>query len=371
MSSRAPDPSSVDESPLPSVETCPLDARDQARNIRLFAACTGSIYLCAPVLYVGVTQASLCHRLGASDTVANLPASAYFAFTCAPVLVAWLSPFVATLKRNLVLGFASLAAILAVTAVGLVSPIPPMGKVALIIVQGAVCGASGPTVIALLWEAIGRGVAESRRGVALGMAFGVGPVLAVLGSLGSQFCLTGMAFPRNFAVLFGAASPVMLVAAFLASRLVVPMPGQELRREPFGRSVFGGLRDFLSDRVLFTATIVTVLVYTGNTIASNMNLYTEVALGRPPEDYAGLQNMLRFGFKVVAGLLLGWLLTRTNPRAGILVTSTLYVAAQAWAIFVDRALVSAGVRALWGGGAGRRVRAELHPVRLAEVADAA
>ena len=96
----------------------PLDLRDQTRNLGLFAACTGLIYLCAPVLYVGVTQASLCHRLGASDTVANLPATAYLAMTCAPVLVAWLSPYVSTLRRNLVACFAAVAAILAVDGGG-------------------------------------------------------------------------------------------------------------------------------------------------------------------------------------------------------------------------------------------------------------
>jgi hypothetical protein len=35
---------------------------------------------------------------------------------------------------------------------------------------------------------------------------------------------------------------------------------------------------------------------------------------------------------VVTGLFLGWLLTTTNPRAGVLITSCLYVTAMAWAI---------------------------------------
>jgi MFS family permease len=325
----------------PAGGSCPLGHRDQARNVALFAACSGLIYLCAPLLYVGVTQASLCKRLGASDANSNLPATAYFAMTGTPVLVAWFSPYVSALRWNLVLCFVVTAATLGAVAVGLLSPVPAWGKVAMVVLQGAVCGATGTTAIALLWEVVGRGVAESRRGVALSLAFGAGPVLAVLGSLGAQFCLPtpegrmssiGLGFPANFALVYGIAAPVMLAAAALSSRLVVPPPERELVREPFGRGVFGGLRDFLGDRVLLTATAVTVLVYTGNTIASNMNLYTEVALGRPPQDYAGYQNALRFGCKVVAGVLLGWLLTRTNPRAGILVTSGLYVAAQLWAI---------------------------------------
>ena len=44
---------------------CPLGWPEQRRNLILFACCTGLQYLAAPVLYVGITQASLCDRLGA------------------------------------------------------------------------------------------------------------------------------------------------------------------------------------------------------------------------------------------------------------------------------------------------------------------
>lgn len=334
---------------LPNIEgdrsfaesSCSLGHRDQTLNLTLFATCTSLIYFCAPILYVGVTQASLCNRLGASDANSNLPATAFFAMTGTPVLVAWFSPYVSALRRNLVLCFATTATILGAVALALLSPLPAGVKVAMVVLQGAVCGATGTTSIALLWEVVGRGVADSRRGAALSMAFGAGPILAVVGSLATQFCLPsrlgeqssiGLEFPANFAIVYGVAAPVMLIASYLSSRFVVPIPERELVREPFGRGVFGGLLDFLTDRVLLIATIVTVLVYTGNTIASNMNLYTQVALGQSPQDFAGYQNALRFGFKVAAGFLLGWLLTRTNPRAGILVTSGLYIAAQFWAI---------------------------------------
>jgi predicted MFS family arabinose efflux permease len=76
------------------------------------------------------------------------------------------------------------------------------------------------------------------------------------------------------------------------------------------------------------------LVYAGNVIPSNMNLYSEQVLGNIPEKYAGIQNMLRFGFKVVAGSLLGWMLMRTSPRAGILATSLTFLTALLWAMFV-------------------------------------
>ena len=81
----------MDAADLPA-STCPLSRGQQTRNLLLFAACTGLQYLAAPVGYVGVTQASLCHELGASDKVANLPETAYLALTFAPVLAAWLVP---------------------------------------------------------------------------------------------------------------------------------------------------------------------------------------------------------------------------------------------------------------------------------------
>ena len=64
-------------------------------------------------------------------------------------------------------------------------------------------------------------------------------------------------------------------------------------------------RAILRQRVLLLATLVTILVYAGNVIPSNMNLYSHDVLGNLPEKYAGVENMLRFGFKVVAGALLG------------------------------------------------------------------
>jgi hypothetical protein len=93
-------------------------------------------------------------------------------------------------------------------------------------------------------------------------------------------------------------------------------------------------RSVLQQRILLLATIVTILMYAGNVIPSNMNLYSEQVLGNIPEKYAGVQNMLRFGFKVIAGTVLGWLLTRTSPRAGLLATGLIFLGAQLWAIFV-------------------------------------
>ena len=69
-----------------SDQYCPLNRPAQTRNLLLFAACTGLIYLTGPISYVGVTQAALCRELGATDATANLPKTVYSATTVAPEL---------------------------------------------------------------------------------------------------------------------------------------------------------------------------------------------------------------------------------------------------------------------------------------------
>ena len=132
----------------------------------VFSACTCLQYLAAPVLYVGMTQAALCKKLGASPTTANLPEMAFFVMTVTPVLLAWWLPGVVFLKRMMAVCYGSAGVALALVAVALVAPVSNEIKIAAIILQGAVSGATMPTAIALLWEAIGRGVHESRRGLA-------------------------------------------------------------------------------------------------------------------------------------------------------------------------------------------------------------
>lgn len=369
-----------------SKATCPLVWPEQRRNLVLFACCTGLQYLAAPVLYVGITQAALCERLGASTRVANLPATLFFAMTAVPALIAWLSPQASAVKRNLFLCYAIAAAAQFALALGMVLQLSRELTIALVILQGGISGATIPTAVALLWEVVCRGADESKRGWALGLAFGAGPVLAVVGSLGQSYLLrtpSADAIPdwSGFITLFAMGGPIMLVAAFLTRGFIVPPEPNEPVREPITKvvgllvgvlSMFAAVtllqiqeesadasgswiavvqaigyglgvlaticlvlhfRPILNHRTLLLATVVTVLIYCGNTIPSNMNLYTRLVLDASPEEYAGLQNTLRFGFKVAAGAFLGWFLMRTSPRAGMLATASLFFAAQLWAIF--------------------------------------
>ena len=62
------------------------------RNAWILGVTYFLVYLAAPVIYLGVVQAGLCDKLGASKTVANLPASAYLLGSFAPLVVSWIAP---------------------------------------------------------------------------------------------------------------------------------------------------------------------------------------------------------------------------------------------------------------------------------------
>lgn len=397
---------------------CPLTWPQQRRNLVLFALGIGMNYLAAPVLYVGITQSSLVDKLGGSTKTANLPATIFFAMTAIPALYAWMWPGVAALKRNLTICYSLCALMLGAVAVALRMDVSNSFKIGMVILQGGVSGAVMPAATAYLWEAVSRGSDESRRGLALGMAFGMGPILAVIGSLGQAALLGGRffgwEFPKGegldgYMLLFAAGVPMMGLAVLFGLMLIIPQPERDAEREPVSQvvgllfalpamlaSVFlnfradvvdemivkgesmssGGnldallqnpgllrglsyafaavsaagfiyhFRSIFRQRTLLVATLVTILVYCGNMMPSNMNLYSAEALKSSatsvdadsqqdvdlPTKYAAMQNTLKFSFKVFAGLLLGWLLTRTNPRAGIVATSAVFLVAALWAM---------------------------------------
>lgn len=317
----------------------PLSVAAQQRNVIVFSACTALQYMAGPLLYVGPQQGALCATLGASPLVANLPEIAFSAMTITPAFLAWWLPEVTVLKRILAACYLTAASALALVAIALVLPVSNSLRIAAVILQGAAIGATVPTAIALLWEAIGRGAHPTRRGQALSLAFGIGPFLAVGAALLAQELLKGRLWgllaepltpPWNSVAVFGGGVPLLLTAAVLSLGLQIPPATEAEVREP----ILTGLTQFLRTPLLARATIVTILLYIGNTIAANMNLYTEMVLSGDAQSYVNYQYAIRFGAKGLAGILLGWLLTRSHPRAGIVVTGSIFALSLVWALFV-------------------------------------
>ena len=319
---------------------CGLTVREQTQNLLVFAANMGLGYLAAPVVYVGLTQAALLEALGHDNATSNLPSSVVMCLTPVPIVMAWYFPTVRMLKPVIVSCYLIHVLAAAVVALVLVSPTVDW-VVGAVIFHAAAVGIANGTSSAFQWEMLGRGVAESRRGAAFSLAFGLGPILAVLGSLGSQMVLdgrlgsspfSGLDFRWNFALLFMVTAPIMGAGAWLSTKYILHPPAVEAPRQSFRTVVFGGLREFVSYRIILITVLAYVLVYMGYMILPTITLYTKTVTGEAAQNLVGYQNSLRFGFKVVAGFVLGWLLTRTHPKAGPLVTSGLCLCSVLWAL---------------------------------------
>ena len=336
-----PEPASASGAVPPAAE----DPR-QNRNALIYAAQISLVYLAAPALYVGFVQVGLFKHLRTSDTLANLPSTVYLSMAWAPVVAAWLFPQARQLKRMLAAAYWATALAGAAVAVVLCAGASDAVIITAVIAHATILGAANPIANVLVWEVLERGVSSRLRGKALSLAFGWGPGFAVLGSLGAQVLLEGklfgwnapawlaVAYPYNYATLFAISAACAGLAAALARRDWIPLPRVDVGRESFSTAVVAGFRSLLGYRVLLVACIAYLLVYCGNMVQNNMSIFTQEAVGRMPEDLAGYQLTLRFSFKMLCGFLLGWLLTRTNPKVPLLVTVGLQIAGVLWVLFV-------------------------------------
>ena len=120
-------PDERNEVPQPApADDCPLSAREQTQNLVIYSINVTLIYVGAPVLYVGITQASLCEKLDASKTVSNLPSTLYFWMTVLPLVVAWYFCAVRHLKPVLVTCYVTAAVTGALVVVTLLQPTPQL-----------------------------------------------------------------------------------------------------------------------------------------------------------------------------------------------------------------------------------------------------
>jgi MFS family permease len=333
-----PTPAGAEDLGLPS-------ERDQRRNTLIYAAQISIAYFAAPALYIGFMQASLCKRLETSDTIANLPSTVYLAMAWTTVVIAWLFPQARLLKRLLSGAYLLMAAAgLMVAAVIVVQP-GTAAIVTALVIHAAMVGISVPLIGVLGWEVLDRGVSRKLRGRALGLAFGVGPAFAVLGSLGAQLLMDGKIFdfhlpeawapvyPYSYALLFTISAGCTIVSAWLITRYRIPVPTQEPPRQSFQDGIVGGFRAVLGYPILLIACLAYLLIYAGNLVQINMSIFTKEAVGQMAENLAGYQLALRFSFKILAGFLLGWLLVRTNPKVPLLVTAGLLMLGVLWVLF--------------------------------------
>ncbi|MBI5760367.1 MAG: hypothetical protein HZA46_17770 [Planctomycetales bacterium] len=340
MSDSAKTPTNPDVSS--AEDDCPLSARQQSRNILCFAGFWCLYYLTAPVTYIGVTHANLLKALDNTETVANLPHAVYQWLTALPILVAWFFPQPKMLKPLLVIPLILMASITGVVALSIWLGLSARIVTIVVIAHGAVFGASNGVLLTTLWEVLRRGVSTARRGQVLGLTFGVGPLLACVGSLAQKALFEkspidglslGIQFPDNYLVLFAAAAPLVLLETLVAASFIVPLPTDEPSNQSRLAEIASGLRQFFTFRPLLIGAVAYFLVSSGGSaILDNVSLHAKDVLGETTASTMGSQNFLRFGFKAVAGVLLGWLLLKTHPKVLLLTTTSILLIGMGWTL---------------------------------------
>lgn len=353
------------------LEDCPLPISVQNRNICCFATFWSVYYLAAPVSYIGLTHANLLKAFGNSDTISNLPSAVYLWLTALPVLAAWIFPHARHLKPLALVSVGLMVSITAAVAITLSSEVAnaialtfhslsisfsflkgfrlAFGEqvnitygTLIVILHGAVFGAANGILLTAMWDFLRRGVSTSRRGKALGLTFGVGPLLACVGALMQDLMFDGklfggwsfgLKFPNNYMTLFAVVSPLLLIAGGAVAMFRIPIDAASEKGSGTPLSeIAAGLRQFVRNRNVLLAVVIYVIVYSGgNAIFQNVSLHAQSVLGSE-SNTLGLQSFLRFGFKAVAGAMLGWLLATASPRATLLATTSILLIGMTWAL---------------------------------------
>ena len=126
----------------------------------------------------------------------------------------------------------------------------------------------------------------------------------------------------------------MATVAFLSSRYQLVPVKEKKQRPPLLPYLRHSIGAFFSSRPLALTWMAYVLWYFSLSSMPNLSLYTRQAMGREPKEFSGLVMALRFGFKSVAGFLLGMLALRRGIRSPVTTTVLLVGAGIAWAWLV-------------------------------------
>lgn len=301
-----------------------------------FAFCIATVmtYLAAPVLYIGMVQAALCSRLGGNASISNLPVTVSALTGVVPLFASWIIPY--RRERSVVVWCALLASLaLAVTGVGLVAPVSNFVRIALVVGCSLLVFLLSSVQQVYLYQCLSRGTTERGRAQTLRTTFAIGPLAAVVGSLGAQALLDGrwlaLEFPRNFAAIYILSIPCILVVALAASRQrVVEVPEQP--RPHLAGYLAESFRAVSTSRTLLLLVIAYALTCAAVACEPNLTLYVHSKLGKAPELLVGYIMAIRFTGKSIGGLLLGWIAQRWNSQIVLIVIDALIVAGCLWAM---------------------------------------
>ncbi len=330
------------------------DGRLDRRNGALFFWTIFFSYTAGPVLFVGITQAALCDRLGASATVSNLPAASFFLGAIGPIFFASFVPH-SWDRRLAVVSAALMAVFVAAVAVVLVAPVSNQVRIVAVVGQSLALGLLNSVNQVYVYQCLGRGTSETGRSRAMKLTYTVGPLAAVAASLLAQFILRGgipfLRFPRDFALVHVIAAPCLVMMALCSSRFILP-PLDAEPHPPFLSSLTGSIRCYAKSRDLILLWVAYLLFNCTLQAMPNLSLYTRVAMGREPSEFSGAALAIRFGCKALAGFGLGVLNLRYGARAPLVATVSMLGLAMAWAWWVPGGLYLASFGLMGAGELG-------------------
>ena len=303
------------------------------RNGRVFLISFALIYFAAPAVYVGIVQAALIDKLGASATVANLPLAGYKLGSLAPLILSWLVPH--RLERDVVVWANVITAVLlSLVFLTLALPAPDWLRIDAVILQGLLQGFSTYSSTVYQLQCLTRGTTSEGRVRVLKQTFTITPIAAVAGSLVAQWVLdpkfSFLEFPYDFAAIYLLAAPSIAGVAWISSRYQLA-PLADEPRKPFSGFLLGGIREFVRSRPLMLAWLSYWFWYVVLTIMPNLSLLAREKTGEDPKNYSGIQMALQFGCKALGGYGLGLLAMRYGLRMSALVSSALLGLSVVWA----------------------------------------
>jgi MFS family permease len=304
------------------------------RNGRVFLVNYLLIFFAAPVIYVGVIQAALCNKLGASATIASLPASVHLLGQIAPLFLSWLVPHRHE-QRVVIWANAMTASLLACVMVTLLLPTSNAVRITAVVLQGLLQGLSGSVSLVFMVHCLRRGTTPEGRALALKQTYTAGPLTAVAGSLGTQYLLASgrLSYPFDFALIYAVGALCVVGVAASSTRFLLP-PVEEEERTGITAYLTTAARAFFQDRQLLRVWAAYALWWCTLGGIGNLSLYTREAAGRDPKELSGIVLAIRFGCKAIGGYFLGLIATRSGMRPAVIGTVCLAGAGMLWALLV-------------------------------------
>jgi hypothetical protein len=296
-------------------------------------------YAAAPAFYVDVMHGTLIERMGGSHTLLNLPVAFASVSYLTVIVLTWLIPHRRLARHVVVASFGVMGLMGSVVALALVLQAGFSLTVGLLLLHALLTGMGAVASDVFTWEILSKGMSEETRGKTLAWAFGTAPLLAVGSSLFCDFALKGniswLGYPYDYAMIFGLSFPIFGLAALFATRYHVPAATAPETRRGFVEHTFGGLWNFVRQRTFILVILGFFLLEVGLLIKPNAAVHTREAMGIEPKTVAGLTLAVRFGGKILAGFLLGFLAARRGAKAGAIATAFLVAAACLWALTFD------------------------------------